>query len=43
MSYQFDYINGKCNNYLSIWEQGINAPKYDPITKEWQFMYSNGH
>lgn len=42
MSYEYDFVNDKCDNFLAIWEEGINEPIYDPNNREWQFIYTNG-
>lgn len=42
MSYILDIQDTKCVKYLSIWQNGVISPNYNPEMKTWQFVYNNG-
>ena len=42
MAYFIDYENFLCQQYLAVWDNGINTPFYNNVLDSWQFVYQNG-
>eukprot|EP01084_Bolivina_argentea_P182262 314686_1 len=42
MTYRQEWMYNTCVDYLAIWDEGLNEPRYDVSSKTWQFVYQNG-
>eukprot|EP01084_Bolivina_argentea_P182260 314681_1 len=42
MAYREEFMHNTCVDYLAIWDEGLNEPRYDVSSRTWQFVYENG-